>query len=163
MDLNNRRTGEHATKPRALGLLGHSVYCSTLNPPLHWSSWKTPKRWRTCSSCFLWGFVESTSAVLEIQVHNVRKCTPPFLQSYKIHKVLKTIFQQVSCTKAFLSLNTCTIKTHKNSVKSRIWKGHTFLGPKRALFVAKLDAEGTLFCGTAAFCRTQHMQYFNPW
>ena len=25
MDLNNRRTGKHATKPRALGLLGHSV------------------------------------------------------------------------------------------------------------------------------------------
>ena len=23
MDLNNRRTGKHATKPRALGLLGH--------------------------------------------------------------------------------------------------------------------------------------------
>ena len=23
--LNNRRTGKHATKPRALGLLGHSV------------------------------------------------------------------------------------------------------------------------------------------
>ena len=26
MDLNNRQTGKHATKPRALGLLGHSVY-----------------------------------------------------------------------------------------------------------------------------------------
>ena len=26
MDLNNRRTGKHATKPRALGLLGHSVH-----------------------------------------------------------------------------------------------------------------------------------------
>ena len=25
MDLNNRRTGEHATKPRTLGLFGHSV------------------------------------------------------------------------------------------------------------------------------------------
>ena len=25
VDLNNRRTGKHATKPRALGLLGHSV------------------------------------------------------------------------------------------------------------------------------------------
>ena len=25
MDLNNRRTGKDATKPRALGLLGHSV------------------------------------------------------------------------------------------------------------------------------------------
>ena len=24
MDLNNSRTGKHATKPRALGLLGHS-------------------------------------------------------------------------------------------------------------------------------------------
>ena len=24
MDLNNRQTGKHATKPRALGLLGHS-------------------------------------------------------------------------------------------------------------------------------------------
>ena len=30
MDLNNRRTGEHATKPRALGLLGHSVLMFTL-------------------------------------------------------------------------------------------------------------------------------------
>ena len=29
------------------------------------------------------------------------------------------------------------------SVKSRIQRGHTFLGPKRALFVAKLDYEGT--------------------
>ena len=26
MDLNNRRTGKHATKPRALGLLGHSEW-----------------------------------------------------------------------------------------------------------------------------------------
>ena len=24
LDFNNRRTGKHATKPRALGLLGHS-------------------------------------------------------------------------------------------------------------------------------------------
>ena len=40
------------------------------------------------------------------------------------------------------------------SVKSRIWKGHTFLGPKRALFDAKLDSEGTLFCRAAALCRT---------
>ena len=28
MDLNNRRTGKHATKPRALGLLGHSDVCA---------------------------------------------------------------------------------------------------------------------------------------
>ena len=40
------------------------------------------------------------------------------------------------------------------SVKSRIWKGHTFFGSKRALFVAKLDSEGTLFCRAAALCRT---------
>ena len=26
MDLNNRRTGKDATKPRALGLLGHSDF-----------------------------------------------------------------------------------------------------------------------------------------
>ena len=30
---------------------------------------------------------------------------------------------------------------------------HTFLGTKRALFVAKLDAEGTLFCGATALYR----------
>ena len=40
------------------------------------------------------------------------------------------------------------------SVKTRIGKGHTFFGPKRALFVVKLDSEGTLFCGAAALCRT---------
>ena len=28
LDLNNRRTGKHVTKPRALGLLGHSVYAA---------------------------------------------------------------------------------------------------------------------------------------
>ena len=31
MDLNNRRTGKHATKPRALGLLGHSVIDSDVH------------------------------------------------------------------------------------------------------------------------------------
>ena len=30
MDLNNRRTDKHATKPRALGLLGHSVLCCSV-------------------------------------------------------------------------------------------------------------------------------------
>ena len=54
--------------------------------------------------------------------------------------------------------NSSTFKTNQYSiyvsVKSRISKGHTFLGPKRALFVAKLDSEGTLFCGAAALCRT---------
>ena len=34
MDLNNRRTGKHATKPRALGLLGHSGTGKTLNGQL---------------------------------------------------------------------------------------------------------------------------------
>ena len=31
MDLNNRRTGKDATKPRALGLLGHSVVAVSQN------------------------------------------------------------------------------------------------------------------------------------
>ena len=31
MDLNNRRTGKHATKHRAMGLLGHSVHASYIS------------------------------------------------------------------------------------------------------------------------------------
>ena len=34
MDLNNRRTGKHATKPRALGLLGHSEVDCTIKESL---------------------------------------------------------------------------------------------------------------------------------
>ena len=36
MDLNNRQTGKHGTKPRALELLGHSVIQYT-NP--FWLNW----------------------------------------------------------------------------------------------------------------------------
>ena len=34
MDLNNRRTGKDATKPRALGLLGHSEHMQSNMPNL---------------------------------------------------------------------------------------------------------------------------------
>ena len=36
MDLNNRRTGKYATKPRALGLLGHSGGLRSYNLPFYY-------------------------------------------------------------------------------------------------------------------------------
>ena len=63
----------------------------------------------------------------------------------------------VLCKLGYHGLSPCKIKSGMvfyHSVKSRIWKGHTIFGPKRALFVAKLDSEGTLFCRATALCRT---------
>ena len=65
------------------------------------------------------------------------------MYTWSFKSIRSILLQKMAIFQMQYSGNVSNHLKHVCSVKSRIQKGHTFLGPKRALFVAKLDFKGT--------------------